>query len=369
MKHKENQFVTGRRDALKMFGLGSAALMMGEFGRIPSVDMFETPEMAVKNKAVTQVGRTSVAFTNGTDRRAMMFEVLKPFEDKIRKDIKGKQIVIKPNMVSTKVPLCATHVDAIRGLLEFISPFYHGQFIIAEASGGSANGDSAPGFLNYGYLDLQKDYNIKFIDLNKTTGTPMWILDQDLYPDKIQIADMFVDPKNYFISISRLKTHNTVIMTAGVKNMVLAAPMIIPGVNGEKQLHYKRRMHAGGSRWLHYNMYQIAKQVRADFTIIDGVEGMQGNGPTGGYPVDHRIALAGEDAMAVDSLCAKLMGIPLENLGYLNYCAADGLGIIDRDKIDILGGLDPDKYVIPYKLADNIATQLAWKEPLIPVQK
>ena len=66
MKHKENQFVTGRRDALKMFGLGSAALMMGEFGRIPSVDMFETPEMAVKNKAVTQVGRTSVAFTNGS---------------------------------------------------------------------------------------------------------------------------------------------------------------------------------------------------------------------------------------------------------------------------------------------------------------
>jgi hypothetical protein len=42
MKHKENQFVTGRRDALKMFGLGSAALMMGEFGKIPSVDMFES---------------------------------------------------------------------------------------------------------------------------------------------------------------------------------------------------------------------------------------------------------------------------------------------------------------------------------------
>jgi hypothetical protein len=35
----------------------------------------------------------------------MMFEVLRPFEDKIRKDIKGKQVVIKPNMVSTKVPL------------------------------------------------------------------------------------------------------------------------------------------------------------------------------------------------------------------------------------------------------------------------
>jgi uncharacterized protein (DUF362 family) len=260
--------------------------------------------------------------------------------------------------------LCATHVDAIRGLMEFMSPFYKGQFIIAEASGG--NGNSAPGFLNYGYLDLQKDYNIKFIDLNQTTGTPMWILDQDLYPDKIQIADMFVDPKYYIISITRPKTHNAVIMTAGVKNMVMAAPMIVPGVNGEKPMHYKRRMHAGGSRWLHYNMFQIAKQVHPDFSIIDGVEGMEGNGPSGGDPVDHRIALAGEDVVAVDSLCAKLMGIPLENLGYLNYCAADGLGIVDREKIDIIGGKDPDKFVIKYKLHENIATQLQWRDPLKP---
>jgi uncharacterized protein (DUF362 family) len=197
----------------------------------------------------------------------------------------------------------------------------------------------------------------------------MWILDQNLYPDKIQIADMFVNPDYYIVSISRLKTHNTVVMTAGTKNMVMGAPINSPSINGEKPMNYKRRMHAGGPRWLHYNMYQLAKQVRPDFTIIDGVEGMQGNGPNNGVPADHRMALAGEDVMAVDSLCAKLMGIPLENIGYLNFCAADGLGIIDREKIDILGGKDPDKYVMSYKLSDNIASQLQWKEPLNPTQK
>jgi hypothetical protein len=36
-------------------------------------------------------------------------------------------------------------------------------------------------------------------------------------------------------------------------------------------------------------------------------------------PVDHRIALAGEDVVAVDSMCSRLMGIPLEKVGYLNY--------------------------------------------------
>jgi len=362
MKTKENQLVTGRREALKIFGLGSAALLMGDLGRIPSI---ATYEMAPKKNPVVPAGRSKVAFTSGTDRRAMIFEVMEPFKDKIRKDLKGKQLVIKPNMVSTKVPLCATHVDAIRGLLEYITPIYNGQVIIAEAS----NGETTPGFENYGYLTLQKDYDIKFIDLNKTNGNPIWILDNNLYPQKIQVASMFLDPGNYIISISRLKTHNAVIMTAGTKNMVMAAPIIIYGVDGQKPLSYKRMMHGGGSRWLHYNMFQVAQHVHANFTIIDGVEGMEGNGPSGGTAVDHRIALAGEDALAIDSLCAKLMGIPLEDLGYLQYCAADGLGIIDREKIDIIGSKDPDKYVIPYKLHENIATQLQWKEPLIPAKK
>jgi hypothetical protein len=48
----------------------------------------------------------------------------------------------------------------------------------------------------------------------------------------------------------------------------------------------------------------------------------------------------------------------------INYCAAAGLGNMDRDKIDIIGGKDPDKSIITYKLGSNIATQLEWKEPL-----
>jgi hypothetical protein len=57
------------------------------------------------------------------------------------------------------------------------------------------------------------------------------------------------------------------------------------------------------------------------------------------------------------------MGIPLANVGYLNYCAADGLGIVDREKIDIIGGKDPDNFVIPYKLHDSIERQLEWMLP------
>lgn len=361
MKTSENKSVIGRRNALKILGLSSVALFTGILGDIPSA---QAKEMGGIKKPLVLSGRSRVAFTTGTDRRAMIAEVMTPFEKQIRNGMKGKQLIIKPNMVSTITPLCATHVEALRGLLEFVKPLYHGQIIIAEATAG--NGDSTPGFKNYGFLDLQKEFDIKFVDINLTSGSPVWILDRDLHPEKIQISSMFVDPHNYFISISRLKTHNSVVMTGGTKNMVMAAPLNIPAVNGSQRVNYKREMHSGGSRWLHYNMFLVAQKVRPNFTVIDGVEGMQGNGPISGFAVDHRIALAGDDVLAVDSLCAKLMGIPLEDIGYLGYCADNGLGIIDREKIDIIGGKDPDKFVIPYKLSDNIATQLQWKGPLNP---
>jgi uncharacterized protein (DUF362 family) len=361
MKTEENNFVTGRRNALKILGLSSAALFSGVLGDIPSG---KAMGMVKDKKPFVSNGRSSVAFATGTDRKTMIPEVMKPFEQQIREGIKGKQLIIKPNMVSTTVPLCATHVDALRALLEFMKPIYKGQIIIAEATAGK--GESTPGFTNYGYTDLQKDYNIKFVDLNQTEGAPVWIIDRDLHPDKIQITNMFLDPKNYIISISRLKTHNAVIMTAGTKNMCMAAPLNISAANGNPQVNYKSRMHSGGPRWLHYNIFLVARQVRANFTIVDGVEGMQGNGPVNGFPVDHHIALASTDVLAVDSMCAKLMDIPLENLGYLNYCAADGLGVIDRDKIDIIGGKDPGQYVIPYKLHDTIANQMMWKGPFNP---
>jgi uncharacterized protein (DUF362 family) len=110
-------------------------------------------------------------------------------------------------------------------------------------------------------------------------------------------------------------------------------------------------------------MYLIAPAILPDFAIIDGVEGMEGNGPISGTAVDHKIAMAGFDPVAIDSMCARLMGIPLEDVGYINYCDAAGLGNMDRAKIDIIGG-DPDKSVIKYKLGNNIVQQLEWKDPL-----
>jgi len=360
MKPKEKELVIGRRSALKMLGLSSAAMLAGGFSDITAAEA-ATEMKPKKMKPLVTSGNSSVAFTTGTDRKHMLFEVIKPFEKEIRAGLKGKRLVIKPNMVVTNVPLCAAHVESLEALLEYLKPFYKGQILIGESS---SSFNSSDGFANYGYLDLENKYNCKFVDFNGAKGKPFYILDRNLHMDEIQLINELADPDNYVISLSRLKTHNTVIMTGGIKNLAMGAPAFLPAVNGGRPASFKRNMHSGGPRWLHYNISLVTPAVRPDFTIIDGVEGMEGDGPISGTPVDHKIALAGEDAVAVDSMCCKLMDIPLEDVGYLNYLAATGYGNIDYNKIDIIGSENPDNHIKKYKLASNADYQLEWKEPL-----
>lgn len=359
MSISEKELTIGRRNVLKMIGLSSAAMLSAGFNDILAA---EPADMKAPAKAFNEYGMSPVAFTTGTDRQQMMFEVMKPFRSYLQSGIKNKKLVIKVNMVVTNTPLCATHKDALRAVLEYLKPIYNGQIIIAESS---SNPDSAIGFTNYGYTDLAKEFNVRFIDINTEDkiGKPCYIIDRNLHLDKIYLANILSSPEEYFvISLSRLKTHNAVVMTGGIKNLAMGAPLY-PGVlvPGGKPVSYKRNMHSGGSRWLHYNMFVVNQQTQPDFVIIDGVEGMEGNGPISGTPVDHKIAMAGFDGVAVDSMCARLMGVPLEDVGYLNYCAAAGMGVVDRDKIEIIGSQVPEDHIIKYKMNQNIDNQLEWK--------
>jgi uncharacterized protein (DUF362 family) len=348
----------GRRNALKMLGLGSAAMLSAGFKDILAA---EPADMKAPPKPFLDEGKSPVSFTTGTDHMQMMFDMVKPFENELQTGLKNKQLVIKPNMVVTNNPLCAPPKESLHALLEVLKPIYKGQIIIAESS---SSVNSSDGFKNYGYTDLANEYDLKFVDLNtQATGKSCFIIDRNIHLDKIQLADMLANPDYYVISLCRPKTHNSVVMTAGIKNITMAAPLN-PGTVDGNRVSYKRNMHAGGSRWLHYNIFLVLQSVRQDFTIIDGVEGMEGNGPISGTPVDHRIGLAGFDPVAVDSMCARLMDIPLENIGYLNYSDAAGLGNMNREKIEIIGSEDPANHVKTYKLGSNIERQLEWKEPL-----
>ena len=96
--------------------------------------------------------------------------------------------------------------------------------------------------------------------------------------------------------------------------------------------------------------------------MIDGYEGMEGDGPTNGTPVPHRVCVVGTDWLAADRVAVELMDINFGKIGYLNYCAGAGLGEANLKKIEILGPAIKD-HVKRYQLPSNIDEQLIWMKP------
>jgi hypothetical protein len=176
-----------------------------------------------------------------------------------------------------------------------------------------------------------------------------------------------------------MKTHTVVGASLSLKNIVLGAPIKDKGFTLYKEdirfsekakeskpgtVSYKRLLHGSGYHAINYNIAVLARRLHPDLAVIDGYEGMEGNGPTLGTPIDHRVCIASRDWLAADRVGIELMGIDFSRIGYLNHCSSMGLGTADLSKIRIVGENIGD-HMKHYKLPDNFERQGAWMNPLI----
>ena len=309
---------------------------------------------------------SEVALTTGDNRADMVFRALKPFSKQIAQEIGKKRVVLKPNNVSIDIPLCATHVDTLEGILEFMKSIGKAdQCIIAESAAGGATMD---GFSNYGYMKLLNKYPVKLVDLDAEKIETMYVFDEkDFKPHPVRMSGVLLDKDSYVVSVARMKTHDRVVATLSLKNIVLGAPVKDLGFSWSPSrkpgtVNDKPIVHGSGYRGLNYNLYALSKYLHPHLSIIDGFEGMEGNGPNRGTPVDHRVCVASNDWLAADRVGIELMGIDFAKVGYLNYCAQTGQGNADLSKIKVIGESITD-HIKPYRLSDNIDKQLVWMNP------
>jgi uncharacterized protein (DUF362 family) len=306
--------------------------------------------------------RSTVAISHGEDRRKNVYTALKSIDKELQAKMKSKKyVVIKPNFVNTTNQLAASHVDSMRGILDYLSESFKGPVVIAESSAG----DTKVGYENFKYGALTSEYakqQLRLIDLNdEAKFERIAILDADLHLVPCRIAARLVDPEAFVISSCILKTHNTVIASLSIKNMVLGAPL--HQATGETtRWNEKRKFHVG-LRQTHYNMMVAAQRLNWGASLIDGFEGMEGNGPNSGTPVPSRIALASVDYVAADRIAAETMGIDPEWLGYAKYCGQLGLGQFEGSKIDVIGAKVADVKK-PYRMHPDIERELQWQGPL-----
>ena len=344
-----------RRNFIKTSMLGGMALTV-PFG-------YKVAQFSEKSEAVFT---SQVSLTTGDHRADMAFRALQPFSKHIKEAIGKKRVLIKPNNVLIDRQLAATHVDHMEGILEFLKSIGVTENIMIGES--AANGDTFEGFDNYLYFDLQKKFKVKLVDLDQEDHELLYVFDEkDFRPHPVRTSSLVLDSDTYVISAAKLKTHDRVLATLSLKNIVFGAPVKDPGFAWGKNRKPNTKSdkaiaHGSGYRGINYNLYSLAKVLHPDLSVIEGMEGMEGDGPNWGTPVDHRVCIAGADWLASDRVAIELMGIDYANVGYLNYCADAGLGEGDLNKIKIIGESLKD-HIITYKLNDNLEKQLIWKHP------
>jgi uncharacterized protein (DUF362 family) len=300
-----------------------------------------------------------IALTSGNNRADMVFRALQPFTKEIAKAIGDRRVVLKPNNVSINIPLASTHVDTLEGILEFLKSI--GKLKNAVIAESAANGPTLDGFNNFGYFRMTTKYKVRLVDLDQEPFDILYVFNEkDFRPHAIRMSHLLLDPNSYIVSVARMKTHDRVLATLSLKNIVFGAPVKDKDFTFKSgSVSDKPIAHGSGFRGINYNLYSLSKQLHPDLSVIDGFEGMEGNGPSDGSPVDHRVCVAGLDWLAADRVAIELMGIDFARVGYLNFCAQTGSGIADLGKIEIIGENLRD-HIKSYKLNDNIKDQLIW---------
>jgi uncharacterized protein (DUF362 family) len=338
--------------------IAAAAGSVAASGQMP----IRGPALAANPSIVPYAERSVVSLISGDTRYDNVLAALTAIEDQILPVLAGKlSVLIKPNIVDPAYPLAITHPDALRAVLDFVVARFRGPIVIGE---GSAM-DTWTGFNELEYPQLIQSYStrdIRLVDFHEEgLYKVMYVADHDTHVTPVRLAARIFDPAAFVISLAMLKTHNVVVATMSVKNMVMGAPLHAPGAN--PAWSDKRMFHAG-VRDSNLDMFLNAQKQRPfwGLGVIDGFVGMEGDGPTAGIAVPSHVALASTDLVALDRVGLDVMGVDPTTVGYLNYCWQAGLGQYDMSLIDVRPSL-PSAFPHVYQLHSDIAQELLWMGP------
>lgn len=226
---------------------------------------------------------------------------------------KGKKVLIKPNFLSPARPDkgILTHPSILKAVCEYCLD----KGVRPTVSDSPAVGLFETILRVGGYKKHLEELDIRVEEFKKSVkvniGEPFGSID---------IAREAVEA-DIVVNLPKLKTHSQMVLTLGVKNLFGC----VVGFK-KSQWHLK----CGEDRNTFAKLLVLIHQaVNPTLTIVDGILGLEGNGPgMGGVPRNIGVLVAGNDAHYVDAAICRMLMIPKERL--LTHLAARQMGLVDE---------------------------------------
>jgi uncharacterized protein (DUF362 family) len=236
-------------------------------------------------------------------------------------DVRGQKVLLKPNLVEFDPATCInTNVAVIAAALEAFQSLGAAEVRIGEGPGHRRDTYALAEMARY-RSEIPK-FDSLFVDLNRDDVSPVQgFADRgEIYlPNTALRADLIV-------SLAKMKTHHWAGATLSMKNYFGLVPGAVYGWP-KNELH-----HVGIDR----SIVELSRIFRRSFAIVDGIVGMEGNGPIQGTPKAAGVLVMGSDLPAVDATCCRIMGIDPGRVEYLRM-ASDKLGVTEDARIEQRG--------------------------------
>jgi uncharacterized protein (DUF362 family) len=239
--------------------------------------------------------------------------------------VKGRSVLLKPNLVEPHrdAPHVNTNPEVVRAAAIVFRRWGAREVLVGEGPGHCR--DAQLVIEESGLRPVLDELHLEFVDLNHD--------DVKVVPNRFGATRLrelalpaTLDRAELIVSLPKLKTHHWAGVTLSLKNCFGLLPGLVYGWP-KNVLHY-----AG----IGASILDIAAAVRPHLAIVDGIIGMEGDGPLMGPPRKLGVLVLGTNLPAVDATCARLMDIDPWRVGYL--AAASGrLGPIAERHIEQRG--------------------------------
>jgi uncharacterized protein (DUF362 family) len=239
--------------------------------------------------------------------------------------VKDKRVVLKPNLVEWhRDKVINTHPQVVSAVIELCKREGAAEIIVAEGPGHWRNVEYL--VTESGLGDVLKQHNVAFVDINHDEPIKSLNMGQLTGLEHLYLSRTIV-AADVLISLPKLKTHHWAGATLGLKNLFGTLPGIYYGWP-KNELHW---------RGIHNSIVDIALTRTPELAIVDGIIGMEGDGPLNGVAKPFGALIMGHDLVAVDATCCRLMMLDPDKIGYLVLGQMKKLGRMKESEIAQLG--------------------------------
>jgi len=244
--------------------------------------------------------------------------------------VRGKKVLVKPNLTTNMAADTGvtTHPYLISGVVEYLLESGAERVVLGEGCYGKVR----PTYESLGFVRLADELGIEIVDFWEDEPVELEVEDP-LSRKSFGIARTVLDSDLIF-NIPVMKIHG------GESQVTLCAKNMMGCIARDKSFMHQN---------FDSKIIDLLGTISPDLNIVDGIVGMEGQ-EIHGKAVGANVLVAGNDFVAVDSVCTRIMGFDSGEVRHVERAGEYGFGCADLDRIEIFG-LDPKDVIRPFERA------------------